>query len=817
MNRNIEQGLTEMRNTAPSPGQVEEAAARVLENLGMEYNKVVPLPERIQSCADFRALIPAYLSSSLTTSRRLLLEDHLHECVACRKAAKNPPLLPEVGSLRETRPRTPLLRFAAAAVAAILVMVAALQTTTVRDFIWPIDVHATALAIDGSLYSFSGQAVRSLTAGQRIERYESVRTGNNSGAVLELADGSRIEMSARSEVSLDRARDGVAIRLARGNIIVTAAKQRNGHLYAETKDCMISVVGTVFSVNSGAKGSRVTVIEGEVHVRQGDATEALRPGMQLSTNAAMAPVPARQEIAWSRDAAILNEMLQFAENVGKRIEKMEMRHASDLVPLVPSSTLVFASLPNISQSIAASYALFKQRISENQMLKDWWMGATRKGDNGLSFDDVVQRITTLGLYLGPEVILAFPGDHEGEAPVLLADVTRPDDLAAALKEFQGAVDPGGRHLAIYVDKTLLIVSSDPGQIQRSLAYRQQPGLNAFANTSLYQRLEKAYVEGAGWILAADFKRLVTPGEAHVQQLGLGNMEQLFVEQKTGADGAVFRATLGFNQERRGMASWLAEPAPMGALDFVSPKAYGVAAVVTKDPSLMVEDIFGLIQSDARAQQDLENYERDHRIDIRRDIAAPLGNEFLIAVDGPILPNPSWKVVIEVNDAARLQNAIQWSIQEVNREAAARGEPAMTLASETAGGRTYYAVTSAKLPTAIHYTFWAGYMIISPSRALLIETIQNHDAGMTLARSAVFRSQFPADGHDYASGFIYQNVQAIANTLPAGALQQAVDALPTLVCMYGETDRIVMSSKGVLGMNIASIAGIHGMAQAIGLH
>jgi hypothetical protein len=110
------------------------------------------------------------------------------------------------------------------------------------------------------------------------------------------------------------------------------------------------------------------------------------------------------------------------------------------------------------------------------------------------------------------------------------------------------------------------------------------------------------------------------------------------------------------------------------------------------------------------------------------------------------------------------------------------------------------------------------MIIAPTRAMLMDAIQTHDTGNSLLRSAAFRSQLPADGRDFASGFVYQNIQALANSLPVDVLKQTpVNTLPSLVCLYGEPDRILMSSKGVLGMNVASMAGLTGMLNVMGLH
>ena len=44
--------------------------------------------ELIEGCADFQSLIPAHLRGQLSEARALLLTDHTHECIPCRKALK---------------------------------------------------------------------------------------------------------------------------------------------------------------------------------------------------------------------------------------------------------------------------------------------------------------------------------------------------------------------------------------------------------------------------------------------------------------------------------------------------------------------------------------------------------------------------------------------------------------------------------------------------------------------------------------------------------------------------------------------------------
>jgi hypothetical protein len=138
---------------------------------------------------------------------------------------------------------------------------------------------------------------------------ESVLASNSAGRVLDLPDGSQVEMRAQSQLRIDHAGDGLRIRLIAGSVIVTAAKQGSGHLYVATSDAMVSVVGTVFVVTIEQSGSRVGVIEGVVNVGGGAISQKLFPGQQVATNPAMGQVPIDVQVAWSRKAAMYLGML----------------------------------------------------------------------------------------------------------------------------------------------------------------------------------------------------------------------------------------------------------------------------------------------------------------------------------------------------------------------------------------------------------------------------------------------------------------------------------------------------------------------------
>ena len=264
-------------------------------------------------------------------------------------------------------------------------------------------------------------------------------------------------------------------------------------------------------------------------------------------------------------------------------------------------------------------------------------------------------------------------------------------------------------------------------------------------------------------------------------------------------------------------SWLGAPSTMGALDFISPNAYTAAGVVTKDPNLILDDLFATLNNldGGRGLEKIEEFQQENNVDIRRDLASSLGNEFLVAIDGPVLPSPSWKIVLEVSDPGRLQNALTLAFNELNRRAAIEQKPIWTVTSQNRGGSTFYKATLEGFPTEIDYTFLGGYLVIAPNSALLLDSSRYWVTGSSLGRSAEFRQQLPADGRTDFSGFVYHNIKSRTDAVAGGALTGVNIQFPTLICLYGYPDRVVMSSKSVLGTDIMSAERLGVLTAGIG--
>src|SRR6185437_10802394 len=247
-----------------------------------------------------------YRSGELGLARKLLVSAHLNECVDCRREAEMGGVSSVPSPWKQALPRTAnqSWRYAMAAAAVVLLAIAGYFVSG-KLLSGPAGMRARVESFDGVLLRVGFSGEQPLKPGDELGEGQEVRTGGSSHAMLRLRDGSVVEMNERSQLGVSMSRRDTTVQLDRGKIIVQAAKRKAGHLYVAANDVKVSVTGTVFSVNHGVKGSRVSVIEGEVRVA-GTGSDGLfhnavlHPGQQMSTDAA-GPVPVKQEIAWSRN------------------------------------------------------------------------------------------------------------------------------------------------------------------------------------------------------------------------------------------------------------------------------------------------------------------------------------------------------------------------------------------------------------------------------------------------------------------------------------------------------------------------------------
>src|SRR5918992_1254051 len=92
----LDEVVSGVRDERVDQSAVNEAASRVWARVSEQASgeqlidspAAVAAAERIGGCADYQSLIPSYLRGELSPARALLLEDHGHECIPCRKALK---------------------------------------------------------------------------------------------------------------------------------------------------------------------------------------------------------------------------------------------------------------------------------------------------------------------------------------------------------------------------------------------------------------------------------------------------------------------------------------------------------------------------------------------------------------------------------------------------------------------------------------------------------------------------------------------------------------------------------------------------------
>ena len=806
-NDDLDKAIRAVREDEPSSEQLHAATGRLLERMG---ELSASHPEMIRGCDDVRRLLPAFKAGQLSDNRAMVIDAHLRDCVACRQRAEGHATsvkwmpAPRVQSSR----RWPAMLAAAAVLAIVAFFI------NNAYFAIPAGARATVQSVDGAAYAVTA-------AGGHV--------------FVKLFDGSIVEVRERSEFSVKARGKDATVALDRGAVIVQAAKRTSGHLYVKTPDCRVAVTGTVFAVDSGLKGSRVSVVEGTVDVTHGGSEDVLHSGDQVSTGENMTPVDVSEDIAWSQDLPKHLELLAQFSKLQRRLEQVNMpapRFNSSLLARMPADAIFFASLPNAGQALEDAHRIMQEQIQQNPALRDWWTHG--KPDAEQKMNETITKLRALSDYLGDEiVIVGLPGHDSGVAAVAtlrrsgveeflqneFASATGDAKLVTITEQQLSSIPENSKGLIALVRPNEVVFGTSRNALEQVNAQLNAGG-GGLGNTEFGQRLQAAYSRGAGFLLAADLKQVMASGQTrhrararkHDNELaktGFADMRYLVLEHREINGIPDNRMTLDFTGERRGIASWLAPPAPMGSLEFVSRNAAVAVAFITKDPQLMLTDLFSMSSGDkAKQQNELADFETKLNLRLREDIVAHFGGDGAFALDGPVLPTPSWKLVIEVHDAPGLAVSLTKLVEGLSQEAQNHGKPGVDMKTEDVNGQRYYTVQSRETGSKpMYFTFSAGYMIIGPNRAVLMNTLRTRATGDSLARSGEFKALLPKDEAANYSAIAYQNLGPILQPLlsqvsgeQARAVQElAADARPSVICARGGQNQIeAVTNSRLLG-------------------
>ncbi len=839
----LDDAIRAVRADEPDAGTLSQAAARVSQRVQLSASEIPSQTLQVRGCEDVQRLLPAFRAGKLPSERTLVIEMHLRDCVACRRIAHGKDAGTEVDwTVPVPMRRKPQgrLRFAFALAAATVAFATFFVYSAYLAI--PAGARARVQSLDGLAYRTSASGEVAAKIGDELAEGETLRTTAGGHAYVRLMDGSIVEVRERSEFAVQARGRNLTIAMNQGSVIVQAAHRRLGHLYVRTPDARVAVTGTVFSVSSGVKGSRVAVIEGTVRVAHSGAEDVLHAGDQVATSDNMSAVPVSQEIAWSRDRdKHLALLAQFAV-LRQRLAQIPLpppRYNSELLNRVPQATVLYISIPNLGSVLDQANTIFQEQLRISPALRDWWQHGNKQGQEDLN--SAIANIRTATQYLGEEVVVVginrsrTPSDSPGLAVIAgvqrqgLADFLKaqfsakgehPGLLVVRPEELNSLTPAAIRGHAIALVRDSEVVFSDDLPTVNLVNAQLNAGSSGFSDGEFGRQVSEAYDRGAGFLLAADLGRILGQDRtrtAHknkeLEQSGFNSMRYLIAEHREFNGLPENHLDVQFEGPRRGVASWLAAPAPMGSLDFISSNAALSMSLIAKEPQAILDDILAMATSERHDAKELDELESKLQLHLREDLAAQFGGDVAFAIDGPVLPSPSWKLIVEVHDANRVQEALQRIVQAVNNEQQ-KPHPNLAIGSEEVAGQRFYRLYKADTNEDIlQYTFADGYMVAGPNRAVLMASLKTHAGGDSLARSSSFRALLPKDQNLDYSAIGYQNLGPILQPLldkvggeqAAAVRQLAADARPTVICAWGRENRIEAASNSrLLNLDIFSM-------------
>jgi type II secretory pathway pseudopilin PulG len=577
---------------------------------------------------------------------------------------------------------------------------------------------------------------------------------------------------------------------------------------------------------------------------QNSATQT--PGAPKKTVAA--PAQTRQHsqgtpsASWIQDLkkypGLLPELSQLAQKFQQIIQSPAPRNASRLLPLLPESTTYYGALPNYGEVARQILVTFRQELQQSAVLRDWWTHGEIAA-NGPKIEQFLERLDLLNQFLGEEIVISGSKDAEQKSTSVLAvaEVRKPGLeklLQAWLAEAGGAakagvqiLDPQGlakapavplsKDLFVLIRPDYVVAASDLTALRAFNEKLQSRVAGQFAGTPFGQRIVQEYQTGVTLMGAADIHRaflqnavISKDNQQTFARSGFADMKYVIWKNSKIGDQSVSQGELSFSAPRHGAAAWLGKPVPLNSLNFVSSKSLVAFTIVLADLPQIYDDLQQLsspTKTDAFAA--IAGGEKALNLSLKQDLLAQLGGEITVAVDSLTPPQPAWRAIFQVKDAAHLQKTLDVLL------AAAQLKPEHV--DTEAFPYDVVRIPNQPKPMQIAYAFVDGYLILAASPDALVDAVRSRGSADSLAKSPKLLAGLLPGQPAAASGLFYQDpaglfapaMKQVAPDLEPTLTQLASGAPPSVVRFYGDESAIreVSSSRSVDATSMMIVAAI----------
>ena len=477
------------------------------------------------------------------------------------------------------------------------------------------------------------------------------------------------------------------------------------------------------------------------------------------------------------------ELAHLVEALKNNVQLPPLRTESRLLPRLPMETTYYVAFPNYGETAHQTVETLRQELQASAVLRDWWQHG-ELSSTGPKLQDFLEKFYEVSQYLGDEIVVSGETggiSEKGAASrklLIVAELRKPgfkNALEHILKESPGEAQSRIRVLDLQLAQAesgsgadQLVVLVRPDFVIAAENLQSVRGFNSFldarttdfASTPFGQRLNEAYQGGTSALMAADLHTIlnqIPPGRQQNQNIfdrtGLKDAKYVVWEYRHQAQGSEGRMELSFVGPRHGIASWLAAPAPLGSLNFVSPQASIVSSVNLKNLGEIFDDIKEISSSsNPKALATLTLTEQAMHINLKDDLLSLLPGEITMAAEGFAEPKPDWKIILRTSDADHLQ-------QTLAKMLATTPFPAMEFVED---GITYHSLTipSTPKPMQIVYAFAEGYLIVASSHETVAAAIRLHKSGESFAKSTKFTASLPAGYPADVSALLYEDPTAV---------------------------------------------------------